>query len=91
MVYAKNKVVWRPKLLERTEDMEARYSNQDNDKRGPWTSGDLSARNYYSEGTYPITCPSGRIIDGPPKGTYWRVSEAKFLELDRDKRIWWAV
>lgn len=90
LVYAKDKKVWRPNLLERTEEMEARYSNPDNDKRGPWTSGDLSARNYYSEGTYPITCPSGRVIEGPPKGTYWRVKKAKFLEMDKDGRILWG-
>lgn len=90
LIYAKDKTIWRPNLLERTEDMEARYSNPDSDPRGSWTSGDLSARNYYSEGTYPITCPSGRVIDGPPRGMYWRVSEVKFKELDRDKRIWWG-
>lgn len=50
----------------------------------------LAARNYYSKGTYPITCPSGRIIDGPPAGSYWRVSKEKFLELDREGRIWWG-
>src|SRR5579871_5346770 len=67
-----------------------RYSNPDNDSRGSWKSGDLSARNYYSEGTYAITCPSGRVIDGPPPGTYWRYSEKNFKELDRDGRIWWG-
>lgn len=90
LVYAKNKEVWRPNLLERTEDMDARFTNPDNDPRGPWTSGDLSARNYYGEGTYPITCPSGRVIEGPPRGTYWRVSKTKFQEMDKDGRIWWG-
>lgn len=90
LVYAKNSTEWTPELLPRTEEMEARYSNPDKDKRGPWTSGDLSARNYYGEGTYPITCPSGRVIEGPPTGTYWRVSEKKFKEFDADGRIWWG-
>lgn len=90
LIYAKNKEIWRPNLLERTADMDARFANPDNDPRGPWTSGDLSARNYYGEGTYAITCPSGRIIDGPPRGTYWRVAKAKFQELDKDNRIWWG-
>ncbi len=90
LVYAKNKDIWRPNLLSRTDEMERRYSNPDNDPRGPWTSGDLSARNYYGEGTYPITTPSGRVIDGPPRGTYWRVSEKKFREMDKDGRIWWG-
>lgn len=90
LVYAKNKDVWRPNLLERTGDMNARYENPDNDPRGPWKPGDLSARNYYSEGTYPITCPSGRVIPGPPGGNYWRIKEEKFWEMDKDKRIWWG-
>ncbi len=90
LVYAQNAETWRPRLLPRTKAMEARYDNPDNDPRGPWTSGDLSARNYYGEGVYPVTCPSGRIIEGPPPGTYWRVSKEKFEELDRDKRIWWG-
>lgn len=91
VVYAKNSEIWTPRLLPRTEEMEARYANPDQDKRGPWTSGDLSARNYYGEGTYSVTCPSGRVIEGPPPGTYWRVSKAKFDDLDRDGRIWWGA
>lgn len=90
LVYAKNKEVWRPNLLQRTENMDARFTNPDNDPRGPWMSGDVSARNYYGEGTYPVTAPSGRVIDGPPPGRYWTVSKAKFLEMDRDNRIWWG-
>lgn len=90
ILYTKNKNIWRPNLLARTEEMDARFSNPDHDPRGNWTSGDLSARNYYSEGTYPITNHAGRVIEGPPKGTYWRVSRKKFDELDRDGRIWWG-
>jgi len=44
----------------------------------------------YSLGTYAITTPSGRTIPGPPPGNYWRYSEARLKELDRDKRIWWG-
>ena len=90
LVYAKDKATWRPNVLERTEAMNARYTNPDNDKRGSWKPGDLSARNYYGEGTYPIRCPSGRVIQGPPGGNYWRVKESKFWEMDRDRRIWWG-
>lgn len=90
LVYARNRSSWNPQLLERTDEMEARYINPDKDSRGPWKPGDLSARNYYSEGTYPITTPSGRVIDGPPTGNYWRVSKKRLQELDADKRIWWG-
>ncbi|MBE7324578.1 site-specific DNA-methyltransferase [Nocardioides sp. Y6] len=91
VVYARNANEWTPNLLPRTAEMDAAYKNPDNDPRGPWKSGDLSARNFYSKGTYPITCPSGRVIDGPPKGNYWRVSEESFREMDADGRIWWGT
>jgi adenine-specific DNA-methyltransferase len=90
LVYAKNAEVWRPNLLPRSEAADKRYKNPDDDERGPWTSGDLSARNYYSMGTYPVETPSGKVISGPPKGSYWRVSEEKLKELDADGRIWWG-
>ena len=90
LLYAKNADDWQRNLLSRTEAQDIRYNNPDDDPRGPWTSGDLSARNYYSLGIYPVACPSGRIIPGPPKGTYWRVSADTFEELDTDKRIWWG-
>ncbi|MDD5035012.1 MAG: site-specific DNA-methyltransferase [Methylococcaceae bacterium] len=91
VVYAKDSEIWMPRLLPRTEEMEARYVNPDNDPRGPWTSGDVSARNYYGAGTYPVTCPSGREIAGPPSGRYWAVSKDNFDDLDRDGRIWWGA
>ena len=90
VVYARSGVNWIPRLLPRTKKMEARYANPDNDPRGPWTSGDVSARNYYSQGTYPVTCPSGRVILGPPNGRYWTITEERFEELDKDGRIWWG-
>jgi site-specific DNA-methyltransferase (adenine-specific)/adenine-specific DNA-methyltransferase len=91
VVYARNAKVWRPNLIPRSAEADKRYKNPENDPRGPWTSGDLQARNFYSEGTYPITCPSGRIIPGPGSGMYWRVSKEKFDELDKDKRIYWGA
>lgn len=90
MIYALNADAWKPRLLPRGDDATARYKNPDHDERGPWTSGDLQARNYYSEGTYPVTCPSGRVIPGPGKGMYWRVSQETFKRLDQEKRIWWG-
>ncbi len=90
LVYARNAELWSPALMPRTEEMEARYTNPDDDARGPWTSGDLSARNYYGEGTYSVRSPSGRVISGPPPGRYWAISESNFVKLDSDNRIWWG-
>lgn len=90
LVYAKNAEDWRPNLMPRTEKQNKVYKNPDNDQRGKWRANNLAARNFYSKGTYSITCPSGRIIEGPPAGSYWRVSEERFKELDLDGRIWWG-
>ena len=90
VVYGKNAASWSPNLIERTEKMKGRYKNPDKDPRGPWLLSDLAARNPYSEGLYKIKTPSGKVVEGPPAGSYWRVSKEKFDELDRDKRIWWG-
>ncbi len=90
VAYARRKESFILNLLPRTEEANARYENIDNDPRGPWKPGDLSARNPYSKGTYSITCPAGRIIKGPPPGNYWRYSEEKLRQLDSDNRIWWG-
>jgi len=91
LVYAKNGDSWSPNLLPQTDDMIARYKNPDNDPRGVWQSDNLTARNRYDAGLYSVKCPSGRVIEGPPKGSYWRVSESNFKKLDVDKRIWWGA
>ncbi|MEM7776977.1 MAG: DNA methyltransferase [Pseudomonadota bacterium] len=57
---------------------------------GAWISDQLTARNYYSKGTYSVRCPSGRVVEGPPVGRYWSVSEEAFWNLDADNRIWWG-
>lgn len=90
LVYARNADIWKPTLLPRTEAQDAKYNNDVNDPRGPWRPGPLAARNYYSKWTYSITCPSGRVVEGPPSGLYWKYSEAKFRELDAENRIYWG-
>jgi len=89
LVYAKDAVQWQRNLLPRSDELDATYSNPDNDARGPWTTNALQARNYYSQGAYEIISPTGRRIL-PPTGTYWRVSKETFEELKADSRIWWG-
>ena len=101
LVYAKEKAIWRPNLLPRTEDADSRYSNPDNDPRGPWTSGDFTisltggqrgaqfARTGVSENIYELTTPSGRKL-WPTKGRCWGASPRRFQELVDDNRIWFG-
>lgn len=90
MVYAKDKENWKPNLLPRTADMDDRYSNPDNDPRGPWTSSDLTARTYNANCDYPIITPSGRSVS-PSASRSWTVDKNTFNELVADNRIWFGT
>jgi len=90
VIYAKRKDEWNRNLRPRTEDTDEDYSNPDDDPNGPWISHALQSRNKYSKGLYKITCPGGRSIDGPPPGTYWRLSEPNFEKLKKRGKVWWG-
>jgi len=87
--HAKNKEMWRPNLLPRTEKQDKRYENIDNDIRGPWKSSDLSVKTYSPEYDYPIITPSGRTVY-PPMSRCWTVPKEKFEEMVKDNRIWFG-
>ncbi len=53
--------------LDRTDEANARYQNPDNDPRGVWKPSDMSVKTYNAECDYPITTPTGSIIE-PPAG-----------------------
>ena len=89
LIYAKQKSEWQINFLPRTDEMNSRYRNPDNDPRGDWTSGDCSVGIYNASNDYSITTPSGRIVN-PTLGTSWRFSKEKFEELVKDNRIWFG-
>lgn len=89
MVYAKNKSIWRPNLLPRTDEMNARYKNLDNDPRGRWKTSDLSVKRVTPKDIYEIAIPSGRKVY-PPEGRSWSVSKEKYKKLLEENRIWFG-
>ncbi len=89
IMYAKNIDSFKIGRLERTEEANARYSNPDNDPRGPWKPSDMSVKTYNKESDYPITTPSGRIVE-PPAARCWRLSRNAFRERLADNRIWFG-
>ena len=89
LCYAKDKEKWHPNLLPRTEEMNARYKNLDNDPRGVWTSDNLLRKDIQPSGMYKIITPSGRVCE-PSQGASWRVNEEKFKEMVADNRIWFG-
>ena len=89
LVYAKNKEVWKPNLLPRSEESKKGYTNPDNDPRGVWASGPCHVKTPNEKDIYPIITPSGRKVM-PPAGTSWRFSKDKMDSLIKDNRIWFG-
>ena len=89
LVYAKSIEHFVIGRLPRTEEANARYKNPDNDPRGVWKPSDLSVKTYNAESDYPITTPSGRVVE-PPAGRCWRLSRNAFRERLQDNRIWFG-
>lgn len=90
LVYAKNKNVWRPHLLPRTEEGLARYKNPDNDPRGIWKVGDLTSKTKAEGHSYPITSPITGKTFYPPSGRQWAPAFATFEQLLKDNRVWFG-
>jgi len=88
-IYTKNEENVRVNLLKRTEDMDKRYINLDNDPRGPWQSGDLVANEERKEGYYNVFGPTGKCFN-VPKGKHWVYSKKVMEALIKDNRIWFG-
>jgi len=86
LVYARDKETWRPYPLPRTEEMNKRYKNPDNDPRGLWKPSGLDVKTYSAQYDYPIETPSGRIVR-PPAGRCWVLPKARLHEMIADNRI----
>lgn len=89
LAYAKNESQLVSNGLPRTEEANKRYSNPDNDPRGPWKSSDFSVGPAVLSNIYEITLPSGRVVT-PPSGRSWVLSKERFEEFRLDNRIWFG-
>lgn len=76
--------------LPRNNESDSRYSNPDNDERGPWTAGDLSVGPAIESKIYEITTPSGRKVL-PPSGYCWRLDRKTFEQYVAENRIWFGA
>lgn len=90
VIYAKSIDKIKINLLPRTEEMNNRYKNPDNDFRGPWQSGDLVASGERSNGHFIITSPkSGKNFD-VPQGKHWVYSQQNLLKMVEDNQVWFG-
>lgn len=90
LVIAKDLTKFNLGRLPKTEKQIGRYTNRDNDPRGPWKASDVLRNEARDYAIFPVTLPSGREVY-PPPGTSWRYTREKFAELITDNRIWFGV
>lgn len=90
LCYGKNKSLTTINLLPRTEEMNARYKNPDNDPRGDWKAGDLVANEERTNGHYIIKSPrTGKEFDAP-QGKHWSYSKQNIDKFIADNRMWFG-
>lgn len=69
----------------------ARFSNPDNDQRGPWKLDPFDAPNVRTNLTYKIVNPTTGVEYWPPDGRCWRTEEPKYQDLLADGRIMFGI
>ena len=69
-----------------------RYKNPDGDPRGAWQSVSANAQAGHATKSqfYPLTLPSGRVIE-PPKGRCWLYTEDRLKEEIAAGNIWFGA
>ena len=80
-------------LLSRTEDADNRYTNPDNDPRGPWKGASFLNPATPAERPnlcYSITNPNTGAITNPTTNA-WRRSKEVFEELQRENKLYWGI
>jgi len=86
LVYAKNKDIWRPKLLPRGEKQNAYYKYDDNNGRGLWRSDNVLVKSFSKSGVFAIVNPNTGVEHWPPKGSCFRFNQEtakRYLDENR--------
>nr|WP_315221120.1 site-specific DNA-methyltransferase [uncultured Duganella sp.] len=101
LVYAKNRTNLRMNQFGRSSKQTDRYTNTDNDPKGPWQSvtmtislvGGARGRQYaktgVSENIFEVTSPCGKVFL-PPPNRCWSRNPTGFKKLDAEGRIYWG-
>jgi adenine-specific DNA-methyltransferase len=82
--FAKNRKKFKLFPLETNSE---KFSNPDNDPRGPWVADPFDAPNIRENLSYEIKNPTTGEIYLPPKGRCWRFSKEKYEDALKDNRI----
>ena len=90
LVYAKSVDACDIGLLPRTDEMDARYVNPDEDSRGPWKAIPLYAQGETKSGRFPVISPNTGKEHLPPPDSHWRFSEAETTRMIADGQIYFG-
>ena len=66
---------------------ESKFSNPDNDPRGPWVADPMDAPNIRENLTYEIINSNTGKVYLPPEGRCWRFSKQRYDTASKDNRI----
>lgn len=90
IVYARNKSIWRPNLMPRSEKNNSYYKYDDHDGRGPWKAGDVLVKTFSESGVYPIINPNTGEKCYPPKGSCYRFNKETAEKLIAENRLYFG-
>jgi adenine-specific DNA-methyltransferase len=96
LVYARNKEIWRPNKLLRSEDSKnlKNYKNPDNDPRGVWRADNYTCNKTSEERPnlyYPIYQPNTGKEIYPNRSRVWSYSQERHRENEKSELVWWGV
>lgn len=93
LVFAKDKMNWRPNLLARSLKQDKNFKNPDNDPRGPWASADYTCAKSKDERPnlyYAIRNPHTKQEVWPKTTRVWAFDPAAHARNVADKLVWWG-
>ena len=91
LCYAQNYEKFNINLLPRTEKMNARYKNPDNDPRGPWKPGDCVGNGVRARGYYEVKSPKTGKVFNVPQGKHWVYAPENMQKMIENNQIWFGV
>ena len=90
LCYARDITNFHINLLPRTDQMNARYKNPDNDPRGPWKPGDCVGAGVRSRGYYDVVSPKTGKVFNVPEGKHWVYAPENMQKMVEEGKIWFG-
>lgn len=93
LVFSKNKSIWRPNLLARSQKQEKNFKNPDDDPRGMWSSADYTCAKSKDERPnlyYPILNPNTGEKIWPKEIRVWAFDKNSHERNVAENLLWWG-